>query len=249
MELLNVSNLEVSIMDKSILKGLNLTINKGEVHVIMGPNGSGKSTLAAAIVGNPAFDIDGGKIIYEGEDISDTPVDERAKKGIFLSFQIPEEIQGLEIEEFLKTAMEAKLGQKLDPFIFHLELENKMKALHIPESTCYRHLNVGFSGGEKKKSEILQLSVLKPKLAILDETDSGLDVDASKIVFEGVSKIKQDNPDMSLLIITHYNKVVDFVKPNFVHVLYDGKIVKTGGSEITDHIEKHGYEQIKASSL
>lgn len=246
MNLLEVRNLNVSILDKEILRGLNLEIKKGEVHVIMGPNGSGKSTLAAAIVGNPIFDVDAGQIIYEGEDIVELEVDERARRGLFLSFQIPEEIEGLEIEEFLRTAKEARTGEKIGAFKFHTELVSKMKSLQIPEEVCSRHLNVGFSGGEKKKSEILQLSVLEPKLAILDETDSGLDVDASKTVFEGVSKIKEANPDMALLIITHYNKVVDYVKPDFVHVLYKGKIVKTGGVEITQHIEDNGYEDIKA---
>lgn len=245
MSLLKVKDLKVSVEEKEILKGLNLEINAGEVHVIMGPNGSGKSTLAAAIVGNPVFQVDGGDLTFEGEDISELEVDERARAGIFLSFQIPEEISGLQIEEFLRTAKEAKLGKKLPIIRFHRELMQTMDMLHIPREYASRSLNVGFSGGEKKKSEILQLAVLEPKLAILDETDSGLDIDATKVVFEGVSSIINSREDMGILIITHYNKVLDYIKPNFVHILIDGKIVKTGGYELVEHVEEFGYEKIK----
>lgn len=245
MNLLNIKDLKVSVQDKVILKNLDLSVGAGEVHVIMGPNGAGKSTLASAIVGNPAFSLDEGKIEFEGEEINDMEVFERARRGIFLSFQTPEEIPGLQMEEFLRTAKESVTGKKLPIFKFHKELLELMKLLKIPAEYANRHLNVGFSGGEKKKSEILQLAVLSPKLAILDETDSGLDVDATKIVFEGVSTIRESNPDMSILIITHHNKVLEYVKPDFVHVLIDGSIVKTGGYELVEHIENHGYEKIK----
>lgn len=245
MSLLKINDLRASVEDKEILKGLNLEIKAGEVHVIMGPNGGGKSTLAASIVGNPTFDINGGEILFEDEDIADLEVDERARAGIFLSFQMPEEISGLQIEEFLRTAKEAKLGKKIPIIRFHKELMETMDKLHIPREYASRSLNVGFSGGEKKKSEILQLAVLEPKLAILDETDSGLDIDATKIVFEGVSNIINSRDDMGILIITHYNKVLDYIKPDYVHILINGKIVKTGGYELVEHVEEFGYEKIK----
>ncbi|CEM61808.1 Fe-S cluster assembly ATPase SufC [Treponema phagedenis] len=241
--LLDIQGLQMSVNEKQILKNLNLNIKKGEVHVVMGPNGAGKSTLAAAIVGNPKFTIDSGKIFFEGELINEVPVHERARKGIFLSFQIPEEIPGLKIEEFLRASKEAVSGKKISIFKFHSLLLEKMKDLHINEEYAGRSLNVGFSGGEKKKNEILQLAILEPKLAILDETDSGLDIDATKIVFEGVSKIRTD--DMGILIITHHNKVLDYIKPDFVHILIDGTIVKTGDMALVEYIEKHGYANIQ----
>ncbi|QOW61884.1 Fe-S cluster assembly ATPase SufC [Treponema pedis] len=243
MKLLDIQNLQMSVGEKTILKDLNLSINKGEVHVVMGPNGAGKSTLAAAIVGNPKFNIDCGNIFFENENINEVPVFERARKGIFLSFQIPEEVPGLKIEEFLRASKEAVTGEKIPMLKFHKELTEKMKELKINSSYVNRSLNVGFSGGEKKKNEILQLAILNPKLAILDETDSGLDIDATKVVFEGVSKFR--TPDMGILIITHHNKVLEYIKPDFVHVLVDGTIVKTGGFELVEYIEKHGYENIK----
>lgn len=245
MSLLKVKSLEVSIDDNKILNGLNISIDSGEVHVIMGPNGSGKSTLAASIVGNPIYNIDGGEILFEGEDIAELEVDERARLGIFLSFQVPEEIPGLEFEEFLRTAKETREDFKIPPLSFHKTMTEKMDMLHMPREYANRSLNVGFSGGEKKKSEILQLAVLEPKLAILDETDSGLDIDATRIVFEGVSNIINSRDDMGILIITHYNKVLDYIKPDYVHILIDGKIVKTGGYELVEHVEEFGYEKIK----
>ena len=228
MSLLELKNVKSEVEGKEILKGLNLTINKGEVHVIMGPNGAGKSTLASILVGHPKHELVSGDIILDGENINDAAVDERAKKGIFLSFQYPEEIPGLTVEDFLRTAKEAVTGEKQYLMQFH---------------NADRHLNVGFSGGEKKKNEILQMAVLEPKLAILDETDSGLDIDATKIVFEGVQKLK--TKDTALLIITHYDKVLDYLKPDFVHILMNGRIVKTGGQELVERIEKEGYAKIK----
>ncbi len=242
MKLIDILNLHMSAGEKTILKGLNLTINKGEVHVVMGPNGAGKSTLAAAIVGNPKFTIDSGEIYFEEELINEVPVYERARKGIFLSFQTPEEIPGLKVEEFLRASKETVSGEKIPMLKFHTMLTQKMKELKINPAYANRSLNVGFSGGEKKKNEILQLAVLNPKLAILDETDSGLDIDATKTVFEGVAKIR--TPEMGFLIITHHNKVLDYIKPDFVHILIDGAIIKTGGLELVEYIEKHGYENL-----
>ena len=243
MSLLNLKNVKSEVEGKEILKGLDLTINKGEVHVIMGPNGAGKSTLASILVGHPKHEVVGGQILLEDEDITELEVDERAQKGIFLSFQYPEEIPGLTVEDFLRTAKEAVTGEKQYIMQFHNELVEKMEKLHINPEYAERHLNVGFSGGEKKKNEILQMAVLEPKLAILDETDSGLDIDATKIVFEGVQKLK--TKDTALLIITHYDKVLEYLKPDFVHVLMDGKIVKSGGIEIVEAIEKDGYGKMR----
>lgn len=243
MNLLEIKNLKTKVDDKEILKGVDLTIRSGEVHVIMGPNGAGKSTLAGTLIGNPVYDVDEGEILFDGEDIVEMSVDERARKGLFLSFQYPLEIPGLTVEDFLRTAKESITGQKRSVLAFNKELKKKMSALGIDESYASRHLNVGFSGGEKKKNEILQLSVLEPKLAILDETDSGLDVDATKIVFEGVSQLK--TKDNSLLIITHYDKVLDYIKPDFVHVMINGKIYKSGGVEIAREIQENGFERFR----
>ena len=237
--LLHIENLHLSVNEKPILHNLNLTVNAGEIHVVMGPNGAGKSTLAAAIVGNPIFQVDQGSIFFEGELINDLPVFERARKGIFLSFQNPEEIPGLKVEEFLRASKEAVTGKKIPALTFHKELLRLMESLSINPEYADRSLNVGFSGGEKKKNEILQLAVLKPKLAILDETDSGLDIDATRIVFEGVAKLK--TPDMGILIITHHSKVLDYLKPDHVHVLINGSLAKSGGIELVEHIQKHGY--------
>ena len=237
--LLHIENLHLSVNEKPILHHVNLTINAGEVHVVMGPNGAGKSTLAAAIVGNPVFHIDQGSIFFNGTLLNDLPVFERARKGIFLSFQNPEEVPGLKVEEFRRAAKEAVTGKKIPALTFHKELLRLMETLSINPEYADRSLNVGFSGGEKKKNEILQLAVLQPKLAILDETDSGLDIDATRIVFEGVAKLK--TPDMGILIITHHSKVLDYLKPDYVHVLINGSLVKSGGIELVEHIQKHGY--------
>ncbi|MGP1595189.1 MAG: Fe-S cluster assembly ATPase SufC [Treponema sp.] len=237
--LLHIEKLFLSVNEKTILRNVNLTINPGEVHVVMGPNGAGKSTLAAAIVGNPQFTVQSGSVFFNGECLNDVPVFERARKGIFLSFQNPEEVPGLKVEEFLRAAKEAVTGQKVPLLQFRKELLKTMETLHINAEYASRSLNVGFSGGEKKKNEILQLAILQPKLAILDETDSGLDIDATKIVFEGVSKIR--NPEMGILIITHHSKVLEYLKPDCVHVLVNGSIIKTGGFELVDHIQRYGY--------
>lgn len=243
-KLLNIENLKVSIEGQEILKGINLEINPGEVHIIMGPNGGGKSTLAYTLMGHPRYEITDGEVIFDDEKINELSPDKRAKKGMFLSFQYPEEIPGVTVEEFLRTSKTAVSGvqQKLIPF--KKLLKSKMDELEMKEEYASRYLNLGFSGGEKKKNEILQMSILEPKLAILDETDSGLDVDAIRIVAEGVNKLHDKN--QSVLVITHYNKLLDYIKPDFVHILLNGKIVKSGGIELAEEIDQHGYEGIKA---
>ena len=239
MELLRIEDLFANAGNKEILKGLNVTINKGETHVIMGPNGAGKSTLANIILNNPEYQIKSGNIYFEGENINNLKTDERARKGIFMSFQSPEEVPGISVMNFLKTAKASQTNEPIRIFAFKRELEENMKKLDINPSYSTRDLNVGFSGGEKKKNEILQMLTLNPKLAILDETDSGLDVDAINIVSKGIGMYKNENN--SILIITHSNKLLKNLKVDFVHVLVGGKIVKTGGMEIAEAIDKEGY--------
>ncbi|NLY45992.1 MAG: Fe-S cluster assembly ATPase SufC [Tissierella sp.] len=241
--LLDIKDLKVNIDDIDILKGINLKINEGETHIIMGPNGSGKSTLAYTLMGHPNYSIEDGEIEFEGENINDLKADERAKKGIFLSFQYPEEIPGVTVEDFLRTAKSSVSGKKMGIITFKKVLKEKMKELDMDDEYASRYLNLGFSGGEKKKNEILLMSVLEPKLAILDETDSGLDVDAIRIVAEGVNKFKDEN--RSILVITHYDKLLSYLKPDYIHILLDGKIVKTGGIELAKEIDQKGYENIK----
>lgn len=242
-KLLKINNLHSKVEDKEILKGLDLEINKGEIHVIMGPNGAGKSTLANTLMSHPKYKISEGIIEFEGEIINELGPDEKAKKGIFLSFQYPEEIPGITVENFLRTSRSAVSGTVLKMMSFRKDLREKMAMLKMDESYASRYLNVGFSGGEKKKNEILQMAILEPKLAILDETDSGLDVDAVKVVSEGVKMLV--NGDRSILIITHHNNILEHLKPDFVHILVDGKIVKTGGIELIDEIQSNGYEAYK----
>lgn len=241
--LLTIENLHAKVEDKEILKGLDLTINKGEIHVIMGPNGAGKSTLANTLMNHPKYKITEGSMMFEGEEINELPPDERAKRGIFLSFQYPEEIAGITVENFLRGAKNAIAGSPIRLMDFRKDLKEKMELLQMKPEYAQRYLNVGFSGGEKKKNEILQMAILKPKLAILDETDSGLDVDAVKIVAEGVKLLS--NGENSIIIITHHNKILEYLKPDFVHVLVDGKIVKSGDYSLAEDIEKNGYEAIR----
>ena len=239
MELLSIDNLYANVGEKEILRGLNLKINKGETHVIMGPNGAGKSTLANIILNNPRYTVISGDIFFEGENINDLKTDERAKKGIFMSFQTPEEVPGISVTNFLKAAVTAKTETPVKIFAFKKELEENMKKLDMNPSYSARDLNVGFSGGEKKKNEILQMLTLNPKLAILDETDSGLDVDAVKTVSNGINMFENENN--SVLIITHSSKILQDLKVDYVHILVKGKIVYTGGPELTSEIEKNGY--------
>lgn len=241
-ELLNVQNLQVVLeTGTKILSGVDLTIKKGETHVIMGPNGSGKSTLANTIMGNPVYQVSGGSISFNGEDITDAGVDERARKGIFMAFQTPEEIDGISVSDFLKTTVTATTGKPLKFFAFTKELEETMESLQFDRSYAQRYLNVGFSGGEKKKSEILQLLMLNPKLAILDETDSGLDVDAVRIVTEGIRRYKND--DNALLIISHSTRLLDELPVDYVHILYHGKFVHTGDRSLIAEINQNGFSR------
>ena len=238
--LLQIKNLYVNAGEKEILKGLNLQINKGEVHVIMGPNGAGKSTLANVILNNPEYTRTEGDIIFENENINDLRTDERAKKGIFMSFQSPEEIPGISVQNFIKSAKASKDEKPVRIFEFKKNLEQTMKDLNMNIEYSNRDLNVGFSGGEKKKNEILQMLMLDPKLAILDETDSGLDVDAIKTVSKGINMYHNENN--GVLIITHGTKILDNLHVDYVHILVDGKIIKTADGNLAQEIEKQGYE-------
>ena len=242
-KLLEIKDLHVNAEDKEILKGIDLKVNKGEIHVIMGPNGSGKTTTANAILNNPVYTKTNGTIEFEGENINDLKTDEIARKGIFMSFQLPEEIPGVSVTNFLKYAKNKVTGEPVKIFKFKDELKKYMEELNMNPKNMERSLNVGFSGGEKKKNEILQMLVLNPKLAILDETDSGLDVDAIRTVSKGIEMFKNENN--AVLIITHNTKILHSLKPDYVHVLVNGKIVKTGGPELATEIENEGYKQYK----
>ena len=242
-KLLEIRDLYVNAEEKEILKGIDLKINKGEIHVIMGPNGSGKTTTANAILNNPAYKKQSGSITFDGTDITNLSTDEIARKGVFMSFQLPEEIPGVSVTNFLKYAKNKITGQPVKIFAFKEELKKYMEELNMNPKNMERSLNVGFSGGEKKKNEILQMLVLNPKLAILDETDSGLDVDAIKTVSKGISMFKND--DNAVLIITHNTKILHSLKVDYVHILVNGKIVKTGNAELAREIEENGYSQYK----
>ena len=242
-ELLRVENLSAGVEDKEILKNINLKINYGEVHVIMGPNGSGKSTLANVIMDNPVYNVTSGKIFLDGEDISDLTTDKRANKGLFMSFQSPEEVPGISVENFIRTAKSLKEDKTISVLKFKKEIKKEMEELKMDSSYAERYLNVGFSGGEKKKNEILQLLMINPKLAILDETDSGLDVDATRIVSKGIERFH--NKDNGVLIITHHQELVRNVVPDFVHVIIDGRIVKTGDASLVEKIERDGFNWIR----
>ncbi len=236
---LRVEDLYVEVTGIEILKGVSLEVKKGEVIALMGPNGSGKSTLSFALMGHPKYKITKGKIFLNGEDITEASPDERARKGLFLSFQYPHEISGITLSNFLRSAVNAKSEKKVNVMEFRKSLKLKMKELEVPEKFADRYLNEGFSGGEKKRSEILQLSVLQPKIAILDETDSGLDIDSLRIVAEGVNKVKKD---MGVIVITHYQRLLNYITPDKILILHKGKIVKTGGKELALELEASGYK-------
>ncbi len=242
-ELLKIENLSAGTEDKEILKNINFEINPGEVHVIMGPNGSGKTTLSNTIMGNPRYIISSGKIFFEGEDITELSTDKRAKAGIFMSFQTPMEVNGISTENFIRTALQQKTDENISFIKFRKELHKEMEKLSMDKSYGDRYLNVGFSGGEKKKNEILQLLMLNPKLAILDETDSGLDVDATRIVAEGINRYHND--DNAVIIITHHRELIRKIEPDKVHVIVDGSIALEGGEEIVDRIESEGFNWIR----
>jgi len=243
--MLKIKNLKATISEKLILKGLDLDIKPGEVHAIMGPNGSGKSTLANVLSGKNGYEIEG-EISFNGIDLNDLKIEERAQKGIFLAFQYPLEIPGVNTNIFLKTSLnsvrKARGEKELDTLTFLKLIKEKAKELNIDEKFLSRQLNVGFSGGEKKKNEILQMKLLEPKLSILDETDSGLDIDALRIVADGVNSYK--NKENAFLIITHYQRLLDYIKPDFIHVLSDGKIIKTGNADLGEQLEKTGYANL-----
>ena len=247
MRLLEIENLHASIAGKEILKGVNLTINEGEVHAIMGPNGAGKSTLSAVLTGNPAYEVTAGKVLLHGKDLLQMPPEQRAREGVFLSFQYPVEIPGVSMVNFMRTAVNEKRKyegkEPLTAKAFLALMREKKQLVEMADKLNNRSVNEGFSGGEKKKNEIFQMAMLQPCLSILDETDSGLDIDALRIVAEGVNKLK--TPTNSSIVITHYQRLLDYIVPDFVHVLADGKIVKTGGKELALELEEKGYEQFE----
>jgi len=246
MDDLKIDDLHVEVEGKDIVKGVSLDVKKGQVVALMGPNGSGKSTLSFALMGHPKYKITGGKILLNDEDITSSSPDERARKGLFLSFQYPAEISGITFANFLRAALNAKNpDKKIQVFDFLKLLKEKMKLLNMPEKFVERYLNEGFSGGEKKRAEILQLLLLQPKIAVLDETDSGLDIDSLKIVAEGVNAVKKD---MGVIVITHYQRLLDYIVPDVIHVLHNGKIIKTGGKELALELEKHGYKKFTGES-
>jgi len=244
---LEVKDLEVSVEDQKIVKGVSLDIEPGEIHAIMGPNGSGKSTLCKSLMGNPVYTIDSGKIIVDGEHVTDEETDERAREGLFLGFQYPSEISGISTAEFLREAINAKREENSEEPIkqseFRERMENALEMLEMDEEYARRYLNDGFSGGEKKRNEILQLAVLQPKYAILDEIDSGLDIDALKVVANGINNLADQ--DRGFLMITHYQRILDYVEPDHVHVMIDGEIVESGGPELAHRLEDEGYEWAK----
>lgn len=240
--LLEIKDLNVDIEKKHVLDGVNLSVNPGETHVLMGPNGAGKSTLGYTIMGNPRYTVSGGKIFFDGEDITELGADKRARKGIFLSFQQPLEVPGITLESFIRTAVQQTTGERVKLFQFQKQLKETMKLLNMDESYASRDLNVGFSGGERKKSEILQLLMLSPKLAILDETDSGLDVDAVRTVSKGIEEY-QKRMNGALIIITHSTKILESLHVDKTHVLVKGKIIKEGDGSLVEQINANGFEQ------
>lgn len=242
--MLQIKNLQAGIEDKPILKGINLTVNAGEVHAIMGPNGSGKSTLASVLAGRDGFDVTGGEALYNDKDLLDLATEERARDGVFLAFQYPVEIPGVNSAYFLRSAVNAirkhRGEEELDAMNFLKVVKVKMKELGLGEDFLKRPVNAGFSGGEKKRNEILQMTMLDPRLAILDETDSGLDIDALRIVADGVNRLKRD--DNAQVVITHYQRLLDYIVPDFVHVLHDGRIIKSGDKSLALELEERGYD-------
>ncbi|MBL7926423.1 MAG: Fe-S cluster assembly ATPase SufC [Bacteroidia bacterium] len=249
--MLSIKNLQAAIGEKQILNGLNLEVKPGQVHAIMGPNGSGKSTLAAVLTGREDYDVNGGEVLFENENLIELAPEERAQKGVFLAFQYPIEIPGVSNATFLKEAVnavrQAQGKAKLDAKEFLMIMKEKMALVEMDKTMTQRSVNEGFSGGEKKRNEIFQMAMLEPKLAILDETDSGLDIDALRIVADGVNKLR--NPNRSFIVITHYQRLLDYIVPDFVHVLYQGRIVKSGGKELALELEEKGYDWIKEETV
>ena len=244
--LLKIEGLRAKVADEDteILKGLDLELGEGEIHAIMGPNGSGKSTLAKVLAGHPAYEVTDGTVIYRGQDLMEMEPEERSQSGVFMAFQYPIDIPGVSIANFLRTALQARLGEdeELDLFDFQDTLMERMELLDMDPSFAERSVNEGFSGGEKKRNEILQMAVLQPHLALMDETDSGLDIDALKVVANGVNALSKERPEMSFLIITHYQRVLNYIRPDHVHVMLEGRVVQSGGPEVAERLEAEGYE-------
>ena len=243
--ILQIAGLEVSVDDTPILKGVDLTVPQGEVHALMGPNGSGKSTLAYALAGHPRYEITAGSVIFDGQDIVEMEADERARLGLFLAMQYPVEVPGVSVMNFLRTSLNAIRGEDISPREFIKLFDAKSELLGFDRSFAERYLNQGFSGGEKKRHEILQMAMIEPKFAVLDETDSGLDVDALKVVSEGVNTMR--GPGLGVLIITHYTRILRYIRPDVVHVMFEGRIARTGGPELADYLEEHGYVEFGAA--
>jgi Fe-S cluster assembly ATP-binding protein len=246
---LEIRNLHVNVENKPILRGVNLIIRQGEVHALMGPNGSGKSTLANVLMGNPAYEVTAGQIIFNGDDLLEMEADARSRAGLFLAFQYPVSIPGVTLANFLRLAINARMkaaepeSKGISVSDFRKLMKEKMDGLHMEHSFAGRYLNEGFSGGEKKRAEILQMAVLQPKIAILDETDSGLDIDALRVVSEGVVKLR--GPELGVLVITHYQRILNYIKPDFVHVMFQGQIMESGGAELALRLEEAGYDWIR----
>ena len=249
--MLEIRNLHASAGEKPILRGISLTVNAGEVHAVMGPNGSGKSTLAQVLAGHPAYEVTAGEVFYEGENLLELDPEERAQKGVFLAFQYPVEIPGVSNAYFLRSAYnelrKARGEDEVDPLDFLDVMEQKLQLVHMSDDMLQRSVNTGFSGGEKKRNEILQMAVLDPKLAILDETDSGLDIDALRVVAEGVNAMRR--ADNATIVVTHYQRLLNYIVPDFVHVLAGGRIVKSGGKELAEELEQKGYDWIDEEAV
>ena len=241
---LEIRDLHATVEGKEILKGIDLTVAQGEIHALMGPNGSGKSTLANVLMGRPGYLVAQGEVQFKGEDVLALPADQRAQRGLFLAFQYPTEVPGVSVVNFLRTAYKAVKGEEISALAFRKHMKEKMNLLGVDDSMVQRYVNQGFSGGEKKKNEVLQLAVLEPEIAILDETDSGLDIDSLREVATGISQLA--GPDLGVLVITHYQRILNYITPDRVHVMMDGRIVKTGGPELAHELEQKGYEGIRA---
>jgi len=241
--MLKIENLHVEIDGNEIIKGLSLEVGKGEIHAIMGPNGSGKSTLANVLMGHPRYELTEGSVTFEGEDVLELEPDERAKMGMFLAFQYPSEVPGVSVANFLRTAVNSVREKELSPMEMYRLLQEKMRIMKMDPKFAERYLNEGFSGGEKKRNEILQMLMLDPKLAIMDETDSGLDIDALQVVARGVNEIR--SPEFSAVIITHYQRILRYIEPDHVHVMLDGRIVTSGGKELAEELEEKGYDWVR----
>ena len=240
---LEIRGLTASVEGKDILKGIDLTVTQGETHALMGPNGSGKSTLANVIMGRPGYTVTGGQVLFKGEDITPLTPDERARRGLFLAMQYPVEVPGVSVVNFLRTAYKSVKGDEISALAFRKHMKEKMVALGVEDAMVNRYLNQGFSGGEKKRNEILQLAVLEPQIAVLDETDSGLDIDSLKQVATGIAQLV--GPNLGVLLVTHYQRILNYITPDFVHVMMDGRIVKEGGKELAAELEEKGYEGLR----